>query len=383
MNHESEPPNLIYSPNFDSGAARIPPRPPLPPPRNANSSYSNTSYSNPLSYNAYSGYSPSYNRPFYGGYNSYSPYNNYYNSFGGPRLPHNSGFTEEAQESSREAFANIERIVHTFGSVNMMIESTYYALQSSFNAVLSVAENLSRLKEQFGQILSAFTLIRSIQWLLKRLFYLLGLRAQDPSTELAWKEAANASFEEFSGETSRRSAWPMMIFVASVYIGPVLMWKLINKMRRKEKLSEKDVKEGNGYYAVAKFNYKAQSPEELSFNAGDYLKLAPYEKQTDKLWPLASNGQRSGIVPVNYIDIKLNSVSAGLEKNASVNVKNPYSYNTQMTNEKHSSSPYQTLVPTSTTFKQSEENLDSVKELKPSLPSSEAKDENKGKDSQE
>lgn len=75
-------------------------------------------------------------------------------------------------------------------------------------------------------------------------------------------------------------------------------------------------------------------------------------------------------------------MSAGLEKNASVNVKNPYSYNTQMTNEKYSSSPYQTLVPTSTTFKQSE-NLDSVKDLKPPLPSSEAKDENKGKDSQE
>ena len=53
-------------------------------------------------------------------------------------------FIQLAEESSMPAFQSIESIVHAFGSVSMMLESTFHAVHSSFQAVLGVAEHFSK-----------------------------------------------------------------------------------------------------------------------------------------------------------------------------------------------------------------------------------------------
>jgi len=79
-----------------------------------------------------------------------------------------------AEESSRPAFQSIESLVHTFGSVSFMLESTFNAVYSSFRAVLSVAENFGRLRTMFGQFFSTFAVLRTLQWLYRKLLYLIG-----------------------------------------------------------------------------------------------------------------------------------------------------------------------------------------------------------------
>jgi peroxin-13 len=79
-----------------------------------------------------------------------------------------------AEESSRPAFQSIESLVHAFGSVSFMLESTFNAIYSSFRAVLAVAENFGRLRTMFGQVYSTFAVMRILQWLYKKLLYLIG-----------------------------------------------------------------------------------------------------------------------------------------------------------------------------------------------------------------
>lgn len=57
----------------------------------------------------------------------------------------------------------------------MMLESTFYAMTSSFRAILSVAENMGRLRLMFGQFLNNFALVRILKWLYWKARYLLGM----------------------------------------------------------------------------------------------------------------------------------------------------------------------------------------------------------------
>ena len=57
-----------------------------------------------------------------------------------------------AEESYLPAFQSIENIVRAFGSVSMMLESTFYAVHSSFQAVLGVAEHFSKMRLQLSQV---------------------------------------------------------------------------------------------------------------------------------------------------------------------------------------------------------------------------------------
>ena len=80
-----------------------------------------------------------YNR----GYQGYQGYQGY--------PPTQNRFIQLAEESSLPAFQSIEAIVHAFGSVSMKLESTFHAVHSSFQAVLGVAEHLTKMKLQIGQ----------------------------------------------------------------------------------------------------------------------------------------------------------------------------------------------------------------------------------------
>lgn len=86
-------------------------------------------------------------------------------------------FYQLAEENSRPAFQSIESIVRTFASVTMMLESTFHAMQTSFHAVLGVAENFDRLRQlsvQVAKYMSALAVIRTIYWFYRRVLYMLG-----------------------------------------------------------------------------------------------------------------------------------------------------------------------------------------------------------------
>ncbi|KAM8809333.1 peroxisome biogenesis factor 13 [Eudromia elegans] len=286
--------------------ARIPP-PILPRPSQQTGSSSLSTFRPAYSSSFSPGYG-SYGNSFYG---SYSPYSYGYGGLGYNRFRTDdippSRFVQQAEESSRGAFQSIESIVHAFASVSMMMDATFSAVYNSFRAVLDVANHFSRLKIHFTKVFSAFALVRTIRYLYQRLQRLLGLRKSSESEDL-WAESegtvARAGIEDKTASSAK--SWPIFLFFAVILGGPYLIWKLLSTYSDDETVSSNWASgEDDHVVGRAEYDFNALSEEEISFRAGDMLKLAPKEQQPKiRGWLLASyDGQTTGLVPANYIKI--------------------------------------------------------------------------------
>ena len=175
-----------------------------------------------------------YGSGMYGGYGGYGTFNRYGMSNYGPDMGQNS-FVRMAEENSRQAFQSIEGIVQAFGSVAMMLESTYSAVFNSFRAVIGVADHFSRMRTHFAQIFSAFAVIKTLRWLYRRLLVLLRLR-EGGLQEDVWTAATQAAGEAASGaaaagaDPKSRANWPLMLFFAVIIGGPYLIWKFLSSI---------------------------------------------------------------------------------------------------------------------------------------------------------
>ncbi|KGL77096.1 Peroxisomal membrane protein PEX13, partial [Tinamus guttatus] len=286
--------------------ARIPP-PILPRPSQQTGSSSLSTFRPTYSSSFSPGYG-SYGNSFYG---TYSPYNYGYGGLGYNRFRTDdippSRFVRQAEESSRGAFQSIESIVHAFASVSMMMDATFSAVYNSFRAVLDVANHFSRLKIHFTKVFSAFALVRTIRYLYQRLQRLLGLRKSSENEDL-WAESegtvARAGIEDKAASSAK--SWPIFLFFAVILGGPYLIWKLLSTYSDEETVSSNWASgEDDHVVGRAEYDFNALSEEEISFRAGDMLKLAPKEQQPKiRGWLLASyDGQTTGLVPANYIKI--------------------------------------------------------------------------------
>ncbi|NWW35421.1 PEX13 protein, partial [Panurus biarmicus] len=297
--------NLLTRPGQPT-VARIPP-PILPRPSQQTASSSLSAFRPAYSSSFSPGYG-SYGTSFYG---SYSPYSYGYGGLGYNRFCADgippSRFVQQAEESSRGAFQSIESIVHAFASVSMMMDATFSAVYNSFRAVLDVANHFSRLKIHFTKVFSAFALVRTIKYLYQRLQRLLGLR-QSCENEDLWAESegkvARAGLEDKMANSAK--SWPIFLFFAVILGGPYLIWKLLSTYSDEETVSSNWASgEDDHVVGRAEYDFNALSEEEISFRAGDMLRLAPKEQQPKiRGWLLASyDGQTTGLVPANYIKI--------------------------------------------------------------------------------
>lgn len=158
--------------------------PPVPPRPYANSQQSSM-YGSPMGLYGNSMYSNGYMSSAYSPYGNMNPYgmSRYGNMYGGgvygngmsmygnqmrdPMDPE-SRFIQLAEESSRPAFQSIESLVMAIGNIAAMLDSTFFALTSSFRAILGVAANVGQLRGVFAQFWSTFALIRGVTWLYRK-----------------------------------------------------------------------------------------------------------------------------------------------------------------------------------------------------------------------
>ncbi|TMS34291.1 hypothetical protein L596_001917 [Steinernema carpocapsae] len=248
--------------------------------------------------------SPFNSGPFGGGYGGYGGgfgmggYGSY--GYGGQGFGDQGSFARIAEDSTRGAFQSIESVVMAVNSVANMLSSTHSALFNSFRAVIGVMEQFGRLRSQtfdfFGSIL------RGLRYILETVLVWLRLRAQKPSSELAWNDAMGPS----PIPTERTNWWPAFIFWLLAVGGPWLIYRCVSNMKNDIQKSMTWTKgEGPHYTAKGKFDFTASNNEELSFKANDKLYIAPKDQQVQvRGWLLASNGKGSmGLVPYNYIEI--------------------------------------------------------------------------------
>lgn len=163
--------------------------PPVPPRPFANTQQQTSMYNSPMSMYGSgmygSGMSPYGMSPYgmnryggmYGSGGMYGGYGSYGGGYGGgygngyqmrdPMDPE-TRFIQLAEESSRPAFQSIESLVMAIGNIASMLDSTFFALTSSFRAILGVAANVGQLRGVFAQFWSTFALIRGVTWLYRK-----------------------------------------------------------------------------------------------------------------------------------------------------------------------------------------------------------------------
>lgn len=306
----------------------VPPLPPRVPGANlttneygAANSYSPyrtgiSSYSSPYGYSSgyggYSGLTSSYGTGYggygnsYGGYGGHSSYGRTYGGMSDNR------FISMAEESSQPAFQSLESIVHAFSSISMMLDSTLNAVYSSFRAVLGMADQFSRMRTHLSKVFSALAIFRTAKWALHKLFYIFGLRRDNP-INTAWSSAISNSDTLSTGLLTEadikksKSSWPITLFLAIIISAPYFIWRIISSLDNQPEGLGKKWADGLGehYTAVTDYDFNAGNDQELSFKAGQTLRLAPRALQPRiKGWMLAgTDAQHTGLVPANYIKI--------------------------------------------------------------------------------
>ncbi|XP_050450952.1 peroxisomal membrane protein PEX13 [Cataglyphis hispanica] len=301
-----------HSPFQTIGAAVPPPLPPRQPVQNY------------VGYNDYRSYGSNYYGNYgygggyrgYGGYGSfgnYVPYsNNSYGQFGGHSGDVENRFQVYAEENTRSTFRVIETVLYTFSSITMLLESTYFALTNSFRAILSVADNISRLRSTLGQLLSTFALIRVMKWIYKKILFMLGLQnMQNVTTEDLWQQSMlqTTNGEHTIMTNGRISSWMNILFLGIFVAIPYLIHKISNNIKQTE-IKVNDPKEwvkceDPVCVATAMYDFTAISNEELSLRTGQKIWLAPRSLQSKSTpgWWIATDNRNVGLVPANYVTI--------------------------------------------------------------------------------
>ncbi|KAM3961462.1 peroxisomal biogenesis factor 13 [Aphomia sociella] len=233
----------------------------------------------------------------YGGYNRYGMYGDM-----------ESRFIQLAEENSRPAFDSIQGFVNAVGSVAMMLENTFFALTSSFRAILGVAENFGRLRSLFAQFWSTFAVVRTLNWLVRKLMVILGIRTEGEFKAWAEAVAATQSGAATAEQRTRGSSWPILMFFGVVAAAPYIVLKMMSGLSNSinERLNDPTTWQ-NPLRAVAQHDFQATSPQEINFSANQVLTLAPQHLQGhlwNSGWLMATTDrQHAGLVPVNYIKV--------------------------------------------------------------------------------
>ncbi|XP_060826737.1 peroxisomal membrane protein PEX13 [Bombus pascuorum] len=320
-NHLKNVPNIINSiPNTSSpfpSSNLQPGNPPPVPPRQPVQSYSGLSDHRPFGSNYYGGYGfGGYGNQYrgfngYGGYSSYSsygPYSNYnnYGMFGGHSGDAENRFSQYVEENTRSTFQLIEAVLHTFSSMTMLLESTYFALTNSFRAILNVAENVGKLRSTVNQLLSTFALIRFFKWLYRKIVHSTGYQNQDSINEELWdKSLAKVGIVNVHNS----SYWSGFLIFSVFFVVPYIIHKISNNIKNMQ-VKGKDPKEWQdieepAYIATVLYDFVATHNDELSIKAGQKVYLPPKSLQPKNLpgWCKATDNVNVGLIPYNYIKV--------------------------------------------------------------------------------
>ncbi|XP_018334099.1 peroxisomal membrane protein PEX13 [Agrilus planipennis] len=293
---------------------------PLLPPRPSSSTGSSGYVNNFGAYGPYQspyssyGYNSFNTMPYRGmgfgsfGYGNFGNYNTYgvnnYNSFA-PTDDAERRFIQYAEERSRSAFASVESVVRTISSVSMMLDNTFFAMISSFRAILGVAESFGHMRNMFGQIWHSISLYRLFNWLYRKIMSIFGFKVANAAVNVAWNEVTSPSHAQFvAANDTVNSSWPTLAFFGILMSAPYIISKLFLPKYQDRYNPEKW--KNPGVRAKAAFDFVATNPNEMSLKVNDEILLAPtYIQEEMKLtnsgWALALGNGKSGLIPLNYI----------------------------------------------------------------------------------
>ncbi|WFC96658.1 tryptophan--tRNA ligase [Malassezia brasiliensis] len=243
--------------------------------------------------------------------------------YGGMGQPGDLSLTQRMESGTQATFELISSIVSAFGGFAQMLESTFMATHSSFFAMVGVADQFAYLRNYLGQVLSIFALWRHAKNLLLR---------------MSGRRPVGIDADEFrnfrkhgGGRTtaSKPNKRPLFVFFLAVIGLPYLMGKLVKvitarqeaeRARLAKEASEsgmnlKQLMDAQGGaidpsklpFAVARWEYKATNPMELTLSPGDIVavisKVNPDTKEEGMWWTGRKRDGSMGYFPSPYVEV--------------------------------------------------------------------------------
>ena len=193
-----------------------------------------------------------------------------------------------------------------------MLESTFFATQSSFMAMIGVADQFGQLRNYLGQVFSILSLYNSAKGLLYR------LTGQTPPFD-----PSALSVEAFQKEqTPKPSKRPLIIFLGLVIGLPYLMAKLIQRMEKNKpalqaaagQIQRSDIR--NLEFCKAQYDYQSTTPGDLSFRKGDLVAILSKLEPNSEWWRGRTQEGRVGIFPRNYVNLIARKEPSAMEPSA-------------------------------------------------------------------
>ncbi|EFO25974.1 hypothetical protein LOAG_02511 [Loa loa] len=213
-------------------------------------------------------------------------------------------------ESTRGAFGSIEAVLTAVNSIADMLNATYHAVFSSFQAVVGTFDEFAKLKTQIHCLLASTALLKWLRYIWRLLLKCLWLRGNgDDGMEEVWMGVRkNSSAFATQGAplqlvSSNPFRWLPSLMFWLIAVGlPYLMYQSLERMMDE---SVKWTTGKDGYYeAQATEDHDAEANDKISFKCGDILRVAPREYQPRKLGYILAcsiDGKKIGLVPIKKV----------------------------------------------------------------------------------
>ena len=307
----SEPPSIPDRPSSLTPSTAV-----IPAATNALNPYAST-YGSP--YNRFGNYSSPYSSygSTYGGYSGYGGYGSTYGGYGGmyggmgygaPGMigmdPNNPSLVQQVGSSTSQTFALIQSIVQTFGGFAQMLDSTFMATQSSFFAMLGVADQLTQLRGALGQILGVFGLVAWLRgwW-----------KGEKPSMSEEFKRFLSNPPPKDGVPPPKPSKKPLYVFLLAAFGLPYLMHRLIKQLSQRLPSPEQPAADQGPIdpsklsFAQAIYPFTTQDPVELGLAKGEIVAILstadPVTGAEGEWWRGRTRDGRQGWFPRDFVEI--------------------------------------------------------------------------------
>ncbi|KAK7430096.1 Peroxisomal membrane protein PAS20 [Neonectria magnoliae] len=240
---------------------------------------------------------------------------------GGMGMPGDpNSLTGSFNNSTQATFQMLEGIVTAFGGFAQMLESTYMATQSSFFAMVSVAEQFGNLRDTLGSILGIFTLMRWIRTLIAK------ITGRPPPVDAT--ALTPLAFARFEGRTTgpdgsplppKASRKPLLFFVLAAFGLPYLMSKMIKALASSHEEEEKRLQQQALQQPVDPtklefcrllYDFLPQPTNgnsmELEARKGDLVAVLSKEDPSgapSEWWQCRARDGRQGYLPSTYLEL--------------------------------------------------------------------------------
>lgn len=234
-----------------------------------------------------------------------------------PMDPNNPSLIQQVGSSTSQTFALIQSIVQTFGGFAQMLDSTFMATQSSFFAMLGVAEQFAHLKGALSQVVGVFGLVA---WLRS---WWRGER----------KRSMREEFQRFlqnpqsvvpgspnGAPPPKPSKKPLVVFLLAVFGLPYLMHRLIKHLAERLPPQQPGLLPGQQpqpltapidpsklSFARAIFAFPTSDAVELSLAKGEIVAVLstqdPITGAEGEWWRGRTRDGREGWFPKAYVDV--------------------------------------------------------------------------------